>query len=143
MVIIIFLIALAIFIIPKIQKKEHASPSRRLSNKRTAFRLYLQDVPCQFHTLFSPEQHTGSIRDLSVSGMRLETDNDSLTEKSVLLVEFQLGNESFSLECIVKRKHQIDSWTVQYGVKFVNVPIHVEERLYKQIWDISRKRVRH
>lgn len=129
-IILVLILLLIIFI----RKKSRNPFAQALTpNRRESFRLKFNHTFCDFQPLISRSRQIGSIRDLSSRGIRIETKTDQLTEKSLLMLYFELQDETFIFEGIVKWKRKIGPNHFQYGIKFINVPIYEENRLHMKL----------
>lgn len=125
------------FIFLKISKKNQRKPED-IKNRRSAYRLHVKNKACNIQPLFSNSKQTAAIRDISASGIRIET-SDSLTEKSLLLIYFHLDDETFIVEGLVKRKQPTTPHSAEYGIKFINLTAKMEENLHKKLWSMNKK----
>ncbi|WP_180960442.1 PilZ domain-containing protein [Neobacillus cucumis] len=120
------------------RKKKTIVPSR--DNRRTAFRLSLWEHEC---TLTAPsfpgKVFYGTIRDISISGVRLISYED-LTGVEDLRVHFEL-EEYFSLPGKIERRKKMDNGLYDFGIRFVRLDEKTEQKLFKILWDKSREKV--
>ena len=113
-------------------------PTRK--NRRNAFRLSLWEHECTFTILSSPDKVLfGSIRDISLSGIRLITYED-LTDVDEIKVFFELG-ELFSLAGKIERRRRLENGLYDFGVHFIGLDDKTEQKLFKILWDKSREKV--
>ena len=120
------------------RKKNTARPPKK--NRRNAFRLSLWEHECTFIVPASPDSVLfGTIRDISISGMRLITYED-LTDVEEIKVFFELG-ETFSFVGKIERRKRLENGLYDFGVHFLGLDTKTEQKLYKILWDKSREKV--
>ncbi len=120
------------------RKKKTDLPTR--NNRRNAFRLSLWEHECTFIVPSSPETVLyGTIRDISISGIRLITYED-LTGVDEIKVFFDL-EETFSLAGKIERRKRLDNGLYDFGVHFLGLDDKTEQKLFKILWDKSREKV--
>ncbi len=120
------------------RKKNTAKPPK--NNRRNAFRLSLWEHECTFIVPASPDSVLfGTIRDISISGMRLITYED-LTDVEEIKVFFELG-ETFSFVGKIERRKRLENGLYDFGVHFLGLDTKTEQKLYKILWDKSREKV--
>ncbi|EKN64729.1 hypothetical protein BABA_22613 [Neobacillus bataviensis LMG 21833] len=132
------LIVLIILVRLTTKKKKPAMPTR--NNRRNAFRLSLWEHECTFTVSSSPDSILyGSIRDISISGLRLISYED-LTGVDDIFVNFDLG-EHFSLPGKIERRRRLENGLYDFGVHFIALDEKTEQKLFKILWDKSREKV--
>jgi c-di-GMP-binding flagellar brake protein YcgR len=120
------------------RKKNNAEPRKK--NRRNAFRLSLWEHECTFIVPASPDTVLfGTIRDISISGIRLITYED-LTGVDEIKVFFELG-EPFSFAGKIERRKRLENGLYDFGVNFLSLDEKTEQKLYKILWDKSREKV--
>ncbi|WP_284036447.1 PilZ domain-containing protein [Neobacillus sp. 114] len=134
-IIVLFLL----FIILRRTKARHPDESVLSPNRRESFRLKFNNTFCDFQPLLSDSRQIGSIRDISSDGIRIEAKTDDLCEKSLLMLYFELQDETFIFEGIVKWKRNIGQNCYQYGIKFINVPTYEQNRLHMKLRIIKNR----
>lgn len=109
--------------------------------KRKTFRLDILDADCEF-TLLKMENEdledikdklfTGKVKDISITGLKLASVNDFPVRKHITVqLDFTIREETFSLKGkLVRKEEQQDNRYVCYGVKFVEMRIKDEEKLF-------------
>ncbi|WP_066067166.1 PilZ domain-containing protein [Neobacillus soli] len=139
-----FAVALCVFIILIVlvryfsRKRKIVAPTR--NNRRNAFRLSLWEHECTFTVPSSPDAvFYGSIRDISISGMRLISYED-LSGVDELMVNFELG-DYFSLAGKIERRKRLDNGLYDFGVHFLPLDEKTEQKLFKILWDKGREKV--
>ncbi|MBM4764117.1 PilZ domain-containing protein [Bacillus sp. B15-48] len=138
--IIVVLILLYFFKILKNNQSAGDSALTKLSNnRREHFRLKFNDTFCNFQPLVTPSNHLGAIRDISAGGIRIETSTNELDKGSLLMLYFEINNETFIFEGIVKRKVEIAPNVIQYGVKFISSTIAQQDKLYRKLRALERQ----
>ena len=110
------------------------------TNRRENFRLKFNNSYCNFHPLVTSIKQLGSIQDLSPSGIRIETSTDELSRGSLLMLYFEINDETFIFEGIVKRKRSLAPNLNQYGIKFINSTVSQRDRLYRILRTVERQR---
>jgi hypothetical protein len=131
---IIAIIIIVIILIMVKRKKTRNSENYSLSpNRREVFRLKFNNTFCDFQPLVSTSRQIGSIRDISSGGIRIETKTDDLSVKSLLMLYFELQDETFIFEGIIKWKRNIGPNRYQYGIKFMHVPTFDQNRLHMKL----------
>lgn len=120
------------------RKKNTAEPRKK--NRRNAFRLSLWEHECTFIVPASPDAVLfGTIRDISISGIRLITYED-LTGVDEIKVFFELG-EPFSFAGKIERRKRLENGFYDFGVNFLSLDEKTEQKLFKILWDKSREKV--
>lgn len=133
-VLIVFIILLSF----RFRRKNNVEPTRK--NRRNAFRLSLWEHECRFIVPSSPDTILyGTIRDVSVSGIRLITYED-LTGVDEINLFFELG-EPFAFAGKIERRRRLDNGLYDFGVHFVGLDEKTEQKLFKILWDKSREKV--
>lgn len=113
---------------------------RTNKNRRDAFRLSLWEHECTFIVPASPDNVLyGTIRDISISGIRLITYED-LTGVDEIKVFFELG-EPFSFAGKIERRKRLENGLYDFGVHFLGLDEKTEQKLFKILWDKSREKV--
>jgi hypothetical protein len=132
-IIAIIIVLIILFIIVKRKKSRNFEDFSLSPNRREAFRLKFNNTFCDFQPLVSPARQIGSIRDLSPGGIRIESNTEDLLVKSLLMLYFELQDETFIFEGIVKWKRKIGPNQFQYGIKFIKAPIYEQNRLHMKL----------
>jgi hypothetical protein len=132
-IIAIIIVLIILFIMVKRKKSRNFEDFSLSPNRREAFRLKFNNTFCDFQPLVSPSRQIGSIRDISSGGIRIETKTDDLLVKSLMMLYFELQDETFIFEGIVKWKRNIGPNRYQYGIKFMNVPTYEQNRLHMKL----------
>ncbi|MCM3693259.1 PilZ domain-containing protein [Neobacillus niacini] len=132
-IIAIIIVLLLLFIMDKRKKSRNFKDVSLSPNRRESFRLKFNNTFCDFQPLVSPSRQIGSIRDLSSGGIRIETQTDDLLVKSLMMLYFELQDETFIFEGFVKWKRNIGPNRFQYGIKFINVPTYEQNRLHMKL----------
>jgi PilZ domain len=135
-VIIIFLLVL--FMLVSRRKAINLKPAAFSTNRRGAFRLKFNQTFCDFHPLISNSKQVGFIRDISSGGIRIEAQTKDLSVKSLVMLYFELQDETFIFEGMVRWKRKLGATNCQYGIKFINVPKHEQQRLLHKLHRIKR-----
>jgi c-di-GMP-binding flagellar brake protein YcgR len=135
----LFILVLVIILLNfSFRKKNTAEPTKK--NRRNAFRLSLWEHECTFIVPASPDSVLfGTIRDISISGMRLITYED-LTDVDEIKVFFELG-EDFSFVGKIERRKRLKNGKYDFGVHFLGLDEKAEQKLFKILWDKSREKV--
>lgn len=135
----LMIILILLFIIFKRKKSRNMLETSLSPNRRESFRLKFNNTFCDFQPLVSHSRQIGSIRDISSGGIRIETKTDDLCEKSLLMLYFELQDETFIFEGFVKWKRTIGPNRYQYGIKFINVPTYEMNRLHMKLRIIKQR----
>jgi hypothetical protein len=135
----IIIILISLFTIIKRKKNRNNDTLSLSPNRREAFRLKFNNTFCDFQPLVSDSRQIGSIRDISSGGIRIEAKTDDLLVKSLLMLYFELQDETFIFEGMVKWKRNIGPNRFQYGVKFINVPTYEMNRLHMKLRIIKQR----
>lgn len=109
-------------------------------NRRTAFRLSLLDHVCWFHDSKSEEPvYKGSIRDISITGMKLHS-RVELPDINEITLEFEMS-ELFVLTGSIQRKKLLENDLFEYGIHFNPLDAKTEQKLFKVLWDKSKEKI--
>jgi c-di-GMP-binding flagellar brake protein YcgR len=122
-----------------LQKEE--SVVIKKENRRKAFRIPLYRHACNFMIPSIAITSTGTIKDISATGMKLIACEDLPDDDSMEVhLSFQLENTPFQFIGKVARKEQTDHDDFEYGIEFVHSDEKTEEQLFSIIWKLSLQR---
>ncbi|MFZ7944677.1 PilZ domain-containing protein [Neobacillus sp. 19] len=137
--VLILIIAMMLVMNMKNTRKTKTDTQTQSIERRQAYRLYVNNKMCNIQPLYSSSREAAMICDISASGIRIETKPDSLALKSLLLIYFTLGDETFLIEGMVKRNQSVASNRDQYGIKFIFLNSGMEDKLQKKLTSFMRK----
>jgi c-di-GMP-binding flagellar brake protein YcgR len=114
--------------------------------RRRAFRIKLPEQDCIFELIdfddkllerLKYKKGKGKIRDISLSGIKLECDYDLPVRKGIFLqLHFVLQDVEFSFKGKIVRKEELMK-NIIYGIEFIDVNLKEQQRLYVVLQKIS------